>query len=82
MAIVLLAPAIGAFVNGVFGKRLGKDAVRLTALAAENDDLRRRVVELEAELASRAETPAAWRREREEVRKRVQRLVEKLATLG
>ncbi len=55
---------------------------RLTALDAENDELRRRVVELEAELASRAETPAAWKKEREEVRKRVQRLVEKLATLG
>jgi NADH-quinone oxidoreductase subunit L len=34
LAVVLLAPAIGAFVNGVFGKRLGKEAVRLTALAA------------------------------------------------
>jgi NADH-quinone oxidoreductase subunit L len=34
LAIVLLAPAIGAFVNGVFGKRLGKDAVRLMALSA------------------------------------------------
>jgi FtsZ-binding cell division protein ZapB len=55
---------------------------RMTALAAENEDLRRRVVELEAELASRAETPAAWKKEREEVRKRVQRLVERLATLG
>ena len=34
LAVVLLAPAIGAFVNGVFGKRLGKEAVRLTALSA------------------------------------------------
>jgi len=34
IAIVLLAPLIGAFVNGIFGKRLGKDAVRLMALAA------------------------------------------------
>ena len=34
IAIVLLLPAIGAFVNGVFGKRLGKDAVRLMALSA------------------------------------------------
>ncbi|MFO0553159.1 MAG: NADH-quinone oxidoreductase subunit L [Polyangiaceae bacterium] len=31
---VLLFPLIGAFVNGVFGKRLGKDAVRLMALGA------------------------------------------------
>ncbi len=34
LAVVILMPAIGAFVNGVFGKRLGKDAVRLMALAA------------------------------------------------
>jgi len=34
IAIVLLLPLIGAFVNGVFGKRLGKDAVRLMALSA------------------------------------------------
>src|SRR5690606_11671119 len=34
LAIVLLAPAIGAFVNGVFGKRLGKLAVRLMVLSA------------------------------------------------
>jgi NADH-quinone oxidoreductase subunit L len=31
---VLLLPALGAFVNGVFGKRLGKEAVRLMALSA------------------------------------------------
>ena len=34
LAIVLLLPALGAFINGVFGKRLGKDGVRLMALAA------------------------------------------------
>src|SRR6187549_1672375 len=34
LAVVLLLPAIGAFVNGVFGKRLGKDGVRLMALSA------------------------------------------------
>jgi NADH-quinone oxidoreductase subunit L len=33
IAFILGLPAIGAFVNGVFGKRLGKDAVRLMALA-------------------------------------------------
>jgi NADH-quinone oxidoreductase subunit L len=32
--IILGLPLIGAFVNGVFGKRLGKDAVRLMALVA------------------------------------------------
>jgi NADH-quinone oxidoreductase subunit L len=34
LAIVLLLPALGAFVNGVFGKRLGKKGVRLMALSA------------------------------------------------
>ncbi|XXY23486.1 NADH-quinone oxidoreductase subunit L [Sorangium sp. So ce216] len=34
LAVVLGLPALGAFVNGLFGKRLGKDAVRLMALAA------------------------------------------------
>jgi NADH-quinone oxidoreductase subunit L len=33
-AVILGLPALGAFVNGVFGKRLGKDAVRLMALSA------------------------------------------------
>src|SRR5262245_36103327 len=34
VAFILGLPAVGAFVNGVFGKRLGKDAVRLMALSA------------------------------------------------
>jgi NADH-quinone oxidoreductase subunit L len=34
IAIILGLPALGAFVNGVFGKRLGKDGVRLMALSA------------------------------------------------
>jgi NADH-quinone oxidoreductase subunit L len=34
VVVILGLPALGAFVNGVFGKRLGKDAVRLMALAA------------------------------------------------
>jgi NADH-quinone oxidoreductase subunit L len=33
-AIIIGLPLIGAFINGVFGKRLGKDAVRLMALSA------------------------------------------------
>jgi NADH-quinone oxidoreductase subunit L len=32
--LILGMPLLGAFVNGVFGKRLGKDAVRLMALSA------------------------------------------------
>src|SRR5262245_18066786 len=34
LALILGMPLLGAFVNGVFGKRLGKDAVRLMALSA------------------------------------------------
>ncbi len=34
IAIILALPMIGAFVNGVWGRRLGKPAVRLMALAA------------------------------------------------
>src|SRR3954470_23340899 len=34
IAFILLLPAVGAFVNGVFGKRLGKEVVRLMALVA------------------------------------------------
>ncbi|APR79495.1 NADH-ubiquinone oxidoreductase chain L [Minicystis rosea] len=34
LALVLALPALGAFVNGVFGKRLGKKGVRLMALSA------------------------------------------------
>jgi hypothetical protein len=28
LGVILILPLLGAFVNGVFGKRLGKDAVR------------------------------------------------------
>src|SRR6476620_1964450 len=34
VVIILGLPALGAFINGVLGKRLGKEAVRLMALAA------------------------------------------------
>src|SRR5262249_33954784 len=34
LAMVLALPALGAFVNGVFGKRLGKRGVRMMALSA------------------------------------------------
>src|SRR4051794_6569499 len=34
VAVILLLPLVGAFVNGVFGKRLGKEAVRLMGLSA------------------------------------------------
>src|SRR6476469_5891047 len=34
IAFILGMPLLGAFVNGVWGRRLGKDAVRLMALTA------------------------------------------------
>ncbi len=34
IAVILGLPLLGAFVNGVFGRRLGRDGVRLMALAA------------------------------------------------
>jgi NADH-quinone oxidoreductase subunit L len=34
LAVVLGMPLLGAFVNGIWGKRLGKDAVRMMALTA------------------------------------------------
>jgi NADH-quinone oxidoreductase subunit L len=34
IAIILVLPLLGAFVNGIWGKRLGKPAVKLMALAA------------------------------------------------
>jgi NADH-quinone oxidoreductase subunit L len=34
LAVVLALPLLGAFVNGVFGRRLGKEGVRLMALSA------------------------------------------------
>ena len=34
LGLVLLLPLIGAFVNGVFGKRIGKEGVRTMALSA------------------------------------------------
>ena len=33
LAVILALPLLGAFVNGVFGKRLGKEGVRLMALS-------------------------------------------------
>src|SRR6185295_20045354 len=34
VAVILGLPLLGAFFNGIFGKRLGKEAVRLMALTA------------------------------------------------
>src|SRR6187551_1753094 len=34
LGVILALPLLGAFVNGVFGKRMGKEAVTLMALAA------------------------------------------------
>src|SRR5437016_14137825 len=34
IAVILGMPLLGAFVNGIWGRRLGKEAVRLMALVA------------------------------------------------
>src|SRR5688572_29789690 len=34
IGVILALPLLGAFVNGIWGRRLGKDAVRLMALAS------------------------------------------------
>ena len=71
-----------------------RDAVeRLTALGSENRRLAERVAELEARLAETVAAggdaaapepegePPAWRRERDEIRRRVDRLTESLEAL-
>jgi len=64
LAIVLALPLLGAFVNGVFGKRLGKPAVRLMALAALGGSFLASVLTFASlmSLKSTAEEPAklAW----------------------
>ena len=56
LAMVLALPALGAFVNGVFGKRLGKKGVRLMALSAIGGSF---VASLATFLALLASRPAA-----------------------
>ncbi len=58
-------------------------AERLEALSGDNEELQRRVAQLEAELAgARSSTAAAWRKERGEIKKRVAQLVGKLSALA
>jgi hypothetical protein len=75
--------------------RVGRAAEALRALAAENARLTARVAELEAAAGAAAaeaaagapetdgagEDAEAWRRERAEVRRRVERLAERLESL-
>ena len=44
LGVILALPLLGAFVNGVFGKRIGKEAVTLMALAAVAPDALRACV--------------------------------------
>jgi FtsZ-binding cell division protein ZapB len=62
--------------------RVAQAIDRLAALAEENEELRQRIAGLEGELASKSEVPSTWKKEREEIRRRVERLVEKLSALG
>lgn len=64
--------------------RVREAADRLREARTENDSLRRRVAELESELATTgpaAEEAEAWTRERTEIRGRVERLAEHLEKL-
>jgi FtsZ-binding cell division protein ZapB len=63
--------------------RVAEAVGQLESLRGENEELRRQVSELQAELErGHAQSAAAWRREREEVKKRVERLVDRLAGLA
>ncbi|MFN7941665.1 MAG: cell division protein ZapB [Thermoanaerobaculia bacterium] len=63
--------------------RVREASERLRELARDNADLRRRVEELERELdAAELEDEKHWHREREEVRRRVGALVDRLAALS
>ena len=55
---------------------------RLSELREENSGLRDRLAALERELESlRAASPAAWERERDQLRKRVEKLAGRLSSL-
>jgi len=55
---------------------------RIEALAGENEELRHRVSELEAELAAaRSSSAPGWKKERAEIKKRVEGLVDRLSSL-
>jgi len=63
-------------------ERVRETMDRMEALAGENEELRQRVSELEAEVASaRAAGAAGWKKERAEIKKRVEGLAEKLSSL-
>jgi len=63
-------------------ERVRETMDRMETLAGENEELQRRVSELEAELASARSTGApGWKKERAEIKKRVEGLVEKLSSL-
>lgn len=64
-------------------ERVRATVERLEALSADNEELRSRIVELEAELAAaRSSSATAWRKERNEIKKRVGKLVDKLSSLA
>ena len=64
-------------------ERVRDTAVRLAELRAENESLKSRVAELEAQAAAApaAEELEAWTAEREEIRGRVEKLAEHLEKL-
>ena len=63
-------------------KRVADAAGRLAELRDENAALRARVAELDGELAARRpDSESAWEKEREQIRKRVEKLATRLETL-
>ncbi len=63
-------------------RRIHEAAERLTALREDNAVLRARVAELEKAVAAPGRDEAeAWSRERDDLRQRVEQLVERLAGL-
>lgn len=63
-------------------KRVAEASSRLARLLEENEALRRRVAELDGELATRGgDGEAGWTKEREQIRKRVEKLAGRLEAL-
>ncbi len=64
-------------------ERVQETAARVGELKAENEKLKKRIADLEARLeaAPDAEEATAWTAEREEIRQRVEKLVDHLGEL-
>lgn len=66
---------------GALEALIEKAVSELERLRGENHELRQRLGDLEDELATLGDTPAAWTEEREQLRGRVERLARRLEEL-